>query len=243
MSWALKPVTKAAEMIEDFQSYDRIFQQNQELRRELQQMKAWREAAIQLEQENARLLDLNKVKLSPQITYLSGEVLTDSGSPFRQSAIVNIGARDGVVDGWAAMDGLGLVGRIAGVGDNSSRIVFVTDTNSAIPILIKPSDQKAIMAGDNSLLPPLKFIESPGQIEPGDRVVTSGDGGVFPPGLLAGQVTQDADGRIRVKLSADFRRLKFIRVIRHKPIAPIVEPDRLIGPVLPSSDTQVQNGG
>lgn len=243
MSWAFKPVTKAAEMIQDFQSYDRIYQQNQELRRELQQMKAWREAAIQLEQENARLLDLNKVKLNPQITYLSGEVLTDSGGPFRQSAIVNIGAHDGVVEGWAAMDGLGLVGRIAGVGENSSRVVFVTDTNSAIPVLIKPSDQKAIMAGDNTLLPPLKFVESPGQIEPGDRVVTSGDGGVFPAGLLAGQVTLDADGRIRVKLSADFRRLKFIRVIRHKPIAPIVEPDRLIGPVLPSNAEQAQNDG
>jgi cell shape-determining protein MreC len=56
-SWAMLPVTRAAAMIEDFQSYTRIYAQNQELRRELQQMKAWREAALQLEQKNARLLD------------------------------------------------------------------------------------------------------------------------------------------------------------------------------------------
>ena len=87
MEWALVPVTRVTRMLEDLQSYDRIYRQNQELRKELQQMKAWREAAIQLEQENARLLDLNKVKLSPQLTYLSGELITDSGSPFRQSGI------------------------------------------------------------------------------------------------------------------------------------------------------------
>lgn len=234
MDWAMVPVTKVTNMIRDFQSYDRIYQQNQELRRELQQMKAWREAAIQLEQENARLLDLNNVKLNAQMSFLSGELLTDSGSPFRQSAIVNIGSRDGVIEGWAAMDGLGLVGRIAGVGENSARVIFVTDTSSHIPVSIKPSDQKAIMTGDNTLLPPLSFIESLDQVKPGDRVVTSGDGGVFPPDLLAGQVTLGADGQMRVRLSADFRRLKFLRVIRHKPIAPIVEPDRLIGPVLPT---------
>lgn len=234
MEWALVPVTRVTRMLEDLQSYERIYRQNQELRIELQQMKAWREAANQLEQENARLLDLNKVKLSPQLTYLSGELITDSGSPFRQSGILNIGARDGVVDGWAAMDGLGFVGRIAGVGDNSSRVIFVTDTNSSIPVLIKPSNQTAILTGDNSVLPPLQFIESIDQIKPGDRVFTSGDGGVFPAGLLIGQIVNTPEGLTRVKLAADFRRMEFLRVIRHKPVAPINEPNRLIGPVLPN---------
>ncbi len=50
--WALIPVTTAARLIEGFQSYARLAEQNRELRRELQQMKAWREAALQLEQEN-----------------------------------------------------------------------------------------------------------------------------------------------------------------------------------------------
>jgi len=67
--WALVPVTRAARMVEDFQSYTRIYEQNRELRRELQQMKSWQEAAIQLGQENARLLDLNKVRLNAQLTF------------------------------------------------------------------------------------------------------------------------------------------------------------------------------
>ena len=232
LEWVLTPVARAARMIGDFQSYSRIYEQNQELRRELQQMKAWREAALQLEQKNAKLLDLNNVKLSPKLTWTTGVVLTDSGSPFRQSALINIGRRDGVVDGWAAMDGLGLVGRISGVGNNSARVLFLTDSSSRIPIEITPSGRKAILAGDNSALPTLEFLDGVEQVRAGDRVVTTGDGRVFPPGLLAGTVWLAADGRIRVKPAADYRRLEFLRVIRHLPSAPITDPGRLVGPTL-----------
>jgi rod shape-determining protein MreC len=233
LEWVLAPVAHVSNMISDAQSYSRIYQQNQELRRELQQMKAWKEAAIQLEQKNAKLLDLNNVKLNPKLTYTTGVVLTDSGSPFRQSALINIGRRDGVVDGWAAMDGLGLVGRISGVGKNSARVLFLTDSSSRIPIEVTPSGQKAILAGDNTPLPPLEFVDGVDQVRAGDRVVTTGDGGVFPPGLLAGTVLLGGDGRLRVRLAADYRRLEFLRVIRHLPSAPISEPGRLVGPVLP----------
>ncbi len=72
LDWAMRPVTAAAGMIDDFQSYTRIYEQNQELKRELQQMKAWKEAALQLEQKNARLLDLNHVRLDAKLTHVTG---------------------------------------------------------------------------------------------------------------------------------------------------------------------------
>jgi rod shape-determining protein MreC len=246
MEWAMAPITRLSRIIDDFQSYGRIYEQNQELRRELQQMKAWREAAIQLEQEKARLLDLNNVKLPPKLSFISGVVLTDSGSPFRQSALINLGKRDGIVDGWAAMDGLGLLGRISGVGENSSRVVFLIDSNSRIPVTIKPSNQKAILSGDNTLLPVLDFIENTDLIQPGDRIVTSGDGGVFPADLLVGQAVLTSDNRFRTRLSADYKRLEFMRIIRHSPGLPISDPDRLIGPTLPpnlAEDQTVSTGG
>jgi len=234
MEWAMAPITRLSQIVEDFQSYGRIYEQNQELRRELQQMKAWREAAIQLEQEKARLMDLNNLRLPPKFSIISGVVLTDSGSPFRQSALINLGKRDGIVDGWAAMDGLGLLGRISGVGENSSRVVFLIDSNSRVPVTIKPSNQKAILSGDNTLLPVLDFIENTDLVQPGDRIVTSGDGGVFPPDLLVGQAVLTSDNRFRTRLSADYKRLEFMRIVRHSPGLPITDPDRLVGPALPS---------
>lgn len=229
-SWAMAPVTGVVNLVGNFQSYQQLADQNDDLRRELQQMKAWKEAALQLEQENARLLDLNKVRLDPKLTYVTGVVMTDSGSPFRQSLLVNVGERDGIIDGWPAMDGIGLVGRISGVGQNTARVILLTDTSSRIPVTIQPSGQKAILAGDNTLNPPLEFLENADLIRPGDRVVTSGDGGVFPPDLLVGQVALGKDRRLRTRLSADYGRLEFLRVLRAQPHEDIFDPGGLLAP-------------
>ncbi|MGL6208216.1 MAG: rod shape-determining protein MreC [Paracoccaceae bacterium] len=228
--WALVPVNHAASMLDDFQSYSRLYEQNQQLRDELQQMKAWKEAALQLEQKNARLLDLNQVRLDPKLTHVTGVVLADSGSPFRQSMLLNVGARDGIRDGWATMDGIGLVGRISGVGNQTARVILLTDSNSRIPVTVQPSGQKAILSGDNSSLPPLDFLEDADQVRPGDRVVTSGDGGVFPAGLLVGQVALGNDKRLRVVLSADYQRLEFLRVLRSHELTPITDAGALVAP-------------
>jgi rod shape-determining protein MreC len=231
--WAMVPVTRLAAMVEGFQSYTSLYEQNQELRRELQQMKAWKEAAVQLEQQNAKLLAQNQVRLDPKLTTVSGVVLADAGSPFRQSVLLNVGARDGIVDGWATMDGLGVVGRISGVGQTTSRVILLTDASSRIPVTIQPSGQRAMLVGDNSPTPLIDFLESPDEVRPGDRVVSSGDGGVFPSGLLVGEVAQGTDLRLRVRLAADYQRLEFLRVLRSHPAEQITEPGVLIPPPLP----------
>ncbi|KEJ89098.1 rod shape-determining protein MreC [Sulfitobacter donghicola] len=215
LDWAMAPVTGAVNLLRDFQSYQRLSEQNGELRSELRRMQTWKEAALQLEQENARLLDLNNVRLDPRLTYVTGVVLADSGSPFRQSVLLNVGARDGLIEGWATMDGIGLVGRISGVGENTARVILLTDASSRIPVVIQPSGQRAIVVGDNSSAPPVDFLENPEQVRPGDRVISSGDGGVFPEGLLIGQIAADPGGRLRVRLAADYERLEFLRVLRH----------------------------
>lgn len=233
LSWAMAPVTKLSAIAENFRSYGRLYEQNQQLREELQQMKAWKEAALQLEQKNARLLDLNNVRLDPMLTHVTGVVLADSGSPFRQSVLLNVGTRDGIQDGWATMDGIGLVGRISGVGARTSRVMLLTDSSSRIPVLIQPSGQKAILSGDNSMLPPLDFLEHPGEIQPGDRVISTSNGNVFPAGLLVGQVAMGADRRLRVVLAADYERLEFLRVLRSYASAPITETGALLAPLPP----------
>ncbi|MGB0901291.1 rod shape-determining protein MreC [Halocynthiibacter sp.] len=226
--WAMAPIAGFSEMVANFQSYQRLYEQNQELRNELQEMRVWQEAALQLDQRNARLLDLNKVRLDPQLTWVTGVVTADSGSPFHQSVLLNVGERDGITDGWAAMDGLGLVGRISGVGNRSSRVLLLTDSNSRIPITIQPSGQRALLAGDNTPAPAIELLDKPDLVRPGDRVMSSGDGGVFPAGLLIGQITETPGGRLRVLLAADYERLEFLRVIRLHETVPLTDAGGLV---------------
>lgn len=235
METVMAPVAGIVTLITDFRSYQALRAQNEDLRRELQQMKAWREAAVQLEQQNAKLLDLNKLKLDPKLTYISGIVMADSGSPFRQSVLLNVGARDGVRDGWPVMDGIGLVGRLTGLGRNTARVLLLTDTTSRIPVTVQRSGQRAVLAGTNSDLPLLEFLDDAGQVRPGDRVVSSGDGGVFPADLLVGEVVQGRDRRLRVRLAADYERLEFLRILRASEAEQI---DAMGGLILPQLEMQ-----
>ena len=111
-------------------------------------------------------------------------------------------------------------------------MILLTDTSSRIPVTIQPSGQRALLMGDNSAAPYVDFIEAPDRVRPGDRVMTSGDGGVFPAGLLVGQLAQDPGGRMRVRLAADYERLEFLRVLRSHGHENINDPGNLIAPVI-----------
>jgi rod shape-determining protein MreC len=119
------------------------------------------------------------------------------------------------------------------VGQTTSRVILLTDSNSRIPVTIQPSGQKALMSGDNSSAPPIDFLEHPDLVRPGDRVVSSGDGGIFPADLLVGQIALGTDGRLRVRLAADYERLDFLRVLRSRSAERIEDPGTLVSPPTP----------
>ena len=136
VSFLISPFTVLQNIFLDFRSYSEIFQINQELTKEIQKLKYWKEQAIQWEAKYAKLLNLNNVKLDPKLSYFSAMVLADSGSGFRQNVLINVGSKDGVKNGWATTDGLGLVGRITGVGKETSLVMLLTDTSSKIAVSI-----------------------------------------------------------------------------------------------------------
>ncbi len=241
------PLKATSHMIDDFENFTRVYEQNKTLRQEIQRLRSWREAAQQLERENAQLRALNNLRLAPRIGHVAGEVIADSGSPFSQSILLNIGESDGVLDGAAAVDGNGLVGRVVGVGRRASRLLLLTDFNSRVPVKVLPSGRRAILSGENDDAPRLSFLETMNGVAPGDRVVTSGDGGVFPPDLLVGLVAVVGEYGARVQVSADYERLEFVRVLRYRPstkidtpgglVLPEVEAGTTAAPVLPDPDS------
>lgn len=225
-----EPIAVFAEIAGDTRNVLDVYDQNRALRREIQRLHAWRETARQLEEENAQLRALNKLNLRPQTTVVSGDVIADSGGPFRESALVNVGLADGVVDGAAAVDGLGLVGRVSGVGERASRILLLTDFSSRIPVVVQPGSRRAVLTGDGSPAPRLEFLDAADPVRPGDLVETSGDGGVFPPDVPVGRVIQDDSGESRVILLSDYGRLEFVRLLRYRPDTRIDRPGGLVLP-------------
>ena len=77
---------------------------------------------------------------------------------------------------------------VSEVGSRAARVLLVTDLNSRVPVIVEGSQQRALLAGDNSERPYLRYLDTGAAIQIGDRIVTSGQGGVFPPGLPVGVV-------------------------------------------------------
>jgi rod shape-determining protein MreC len=225
-----RPVSGLTAMLEDWERFSDVYGQNRELRREIQRLRGWRDAAQELERENAQLRALNNVRLSPRIGFATGEVFADAGGPFARSVLVNIGGEDGVTDGAAAVDGAGLAGRVVGVGDRVSRLLLLTDFDSRVPVKVTPSGQRGVLTGDATAAPRLMFLADDSTVSVGDPVVTSGDDGVFPPDLPVGVVAAVGDRLARVRLAADYQRLEFVRVLRWSREQPLDAPGDLILP-------------
>lgn len=229
IEFGTKPGKVAYDFAEGIQDIVSSEERIKQLEDEVKSLKAWREYARALEKENANLRNIARVGSQTRNSGFTAEVLADTGNYFAQTVLINAGAENGISDGWPATDGLGLVGRVTSVGDSVSRVILLTDPNSRVSVTIEPSGNRALVIGDNSSAPLIQMVQDGESIGLGDRVVTSGDGGVFPNGLLVGYVAQGGtDRRLRVNLAANYRKLQFVTVLQVESPEAITESDGLI---------------
>lgn len=213
LSFISKPVQDAAAFVRNVSGIAAMQAENELLRQENIRLREWFQLAQHLEAENKSLRDLLNVKLEPRHNYITARVMGDGGNAYVKSLLLAAGRGDGVKKNQAVISGEGLIGRIIETGDKSARVLLVTDINSRVPVLIEDSRQHAILAGNNDNLPLLVHLPEGSEVAIGARVVTSGHGGVFPPGLPIGRVELDAAGIPYVKLYADMNRLVHVRIV------------------------------
>ena len=105
-----------------------------------------------------------------------------------------------------------LIGRVVETGNTSSRALLLTDISSKVPVMIEGTRDRAILSGDNTKSPLLKYLAANNNVEIGQLVVTSGHGGTFPVGLMVGHVSEISEKNVRVKLIADPSLIDYVRV-------------------------------
>ena len=96
----------------------------------------------------------------PEASFITARIVGDSVSAYVRGALLNVGRKAGVAPGQAVVTAEGLAGRIAEVGDNSARVLFVTDVNSRLPVQVERTRERAILAGDNSALMRLTLAQT-----------------------------------------------------------------------------------
>ncbi|MBI1206326.1 MAG: rod shape-determining protein MreC [Azospirillum sp.] len=208
-----RPAATAAKVVEQITELQEIRHDNEQLRLENARLLQWRQAALRLEAENTSLRSLLHFKAEPPVRYITARVIAVPGGSFLRSLVVLAGRRDGVRRGQAALAGPSMVGRVVEVGEWSARILLITDINHRVPVILENSRQRAVLTGDNSELPRLLYLPPDAPVAVGDRVVTSGHGGMFPPGLPIGVVSLINERGVKVQPLVDLSRIEHLRIV------------------------------
>lgn len=218
--------------------YIAVAHENRRLNKVIVGLRAQADEAVRLRDENERLRAMLGVRTDPPIPMATARVVIDSRGPFANARLANVGAEAGVVIGYPVLSERGLVGRVVGVSRNASRVLLLTDVASRTPVMIDRSNARAILTGDGGPNPRLEYLRGRNPIREGDRVLTSGDGGVLPRGLPVGRAVKGLDGRWRVVLDADDSAIDWVRILKFKDYAQLADQKALAQTRLPPVITE-----
>ncbi len=211
------PVRFAGDVSAEIEALILLRSNNARLRQDVARLRAWQDMAHRLAIENATLrAQLNYVP-DAKPRFVTVRVVADTGGAFVRSVLVGAGRAGGIRRGQAVIDGDGVVGRVVEVGERSARVLLINDLNSRIPVLVESTGDRGVLVGNNGPRPRLQYLPRNTPISPGDRVVTSGHGGMFPPGLPVGVVAEVGDGGLTVQPFVDLQRLAYLRVLDYGP--------------------------
>jgi rod shape-determining protein MreC len=179
-----------------------VYQENLRLKEENARLRQWRNVAVVMQDRVKRYQSLLHAVPDLDVDSVLARVIGRASRPFLETMILDAGSGHNIKPGQAVVDARGMIGRIYLAGSRTSWVILLTDLNSRIPVSVSPGNRQAILVGDNTAMPTLDTMSRLVTLHPGDQVVSSGDGGLLPPGLPIGTVVEEG-GKYRVALLAD----------------------------------------
>ena len=118
-----------------------------------------------------------------------------------------------------AMTGDGVVGRVISVSTNTAHVVLLNDNSARVPVIVENSRHRGVLAGDGTKYPRIIYLPEEAAVSVGERVLTSGLGGVFVPGLPVGVIEKADADNFRVRPFADLQRIEILQLIDFNSVA------------------------
>ena len=188
------------------------YEENERLRKELEDLKSKNFQSSFLEAQNNELQNVLDLEKNSPYTVVNARVILDKNSPFLNSVIINKGSNAGIKLGMPVLNEGYLAGRIVEVNFVSSRILLLNDLNSRIPVVVSPSGTQAILSGVGKREPSLEYLPDNFMLGEKESIVfTSGKDGVLFPGIAIGKVVLN-DNKKLVKLFADPDQISVVSV-------------------------------
>lgn len=184
--------------------------ENERLRDRIASLESEMVRLSELEEANRRLVDLLGFRDRLDGTVHAARVIGRDPLPWFRTLTIDRGESDGIRRGLAVISPHGVVGQVADVSRTAARVLLLTDHNSGIDAIVQRSRARGIVQGAREQGCLMNYLRRDDDVRTGDRVVTSGLDGIFPKGILIGEV---------VEVAAKHRGLLQAAVIR--PSAPL----------------------
>ena len=174
-----------------FADRSRLRRENLELSTRLRLANLQLQRFAALEDENRRLRDMRENTAGVAERVLVASILNVDLDPFRHRVLLDKGARDGVFKGQAVLDGEGIFGQVWRVNELTSEVILISDAEHAIPVASNRSGVRSIAVGtgDSERLS-LPFVTAEADLRTEDLLISTGLGGVFPPGYPVARITR-----------------------------------------------------
>ncbi len=175
-----------------------------------------------LQEEVRRLNRISELKDYQETRPLKSTVATVIGrdaTQWSKTVFINKGTRDGIREDQPVMTTQGLVGHIVQAGHNTSKVLLIVDSRSAVDALFESDRVSGVVVGTGKDICEMKYVPINVNVHIGDRVLSSGLGGIFPKGLRLGTVTEVQKATqglfqvVRIVPSADLTRLEEVLVL------------------------------
>lgn len=210
---AASPMNAVADASSWFSDLVNMHAENVALKNQNLQLLQWQSLAKEMEAENKALRELLHVVPSQKQQFITARVVSDFGGPYVHAALINGGKSNGIMKDQAVINDSGLVGRVVEAGEKSARVLLLSDINSRVPVVAETSREKSILAGNNEGMPSLSYLATNSKISVGERIITSGDGGVFPPGVAVGTVISTDNNVVLVQPFVDPTKIEYVSVV------------------------------
>lgn len=169
-----------------------------------------------LRSENIKLREILNVVQSKSRTMKTAPIISYPGKPFIKSILLEAGQNQGIEAQRPLITSEGLVGRTIESSPSLTRGLLITDLNSRVPVIIKPANHHAILIGNNTSQPVLKYLPYNVEIKKGNVIETSGKGGVFPAGIPVGVVDSVSPSETTIKPYVDLDSLSFVHILNYE---------------------------
>jgi rod shape-determining protein MreC len=195
------------------QNHNKLYKKNEKIKFELEILKAKDLSNEFIILENQRLKNIVDDYMVKSDTIIA-KVLSDKGSPFLRSIIINKGSKHKINLGMVVMDGAYLVGKVVEVNYLSSRVLLLSDLNSKIPVIVEPNAVFSILSGTGKNHGIIQYSKKYDDIKSESVIYTSGAGNLFKAGIPIGKINENfLNDEKNVEFFSDFSQLRFVKVL------------------------------